>query len=143
MNIDALTDNWALWAATIPALLAAVSLVFILARRSSAGKLRHVLKAHRLAVGELAEARKSAGKAEALVRKLSGRAEKVRPRILEEAKEALADARALLKIADDKEQVAVNHVRRVIYEEFPPTRHEKLRQKHLPQDIRDNRPFSF
>ena len=62
---------------------------------------------------------------------------------MSEAKEALQDALALEKIADDKAQVTANQVRRVIFEEFPPTRHEKLRRKYLPEDVRDNRPFSF
>ena len=51
--------------------------------------------------------------------------------------------RSLAKIADDKAQVQANHVRRVIFEEFPPSRHEKLRARYLPQDVADKRPFSF
>jgi hypothetical protein len=62
---------------------------------------------------------------------------------LQEAKDAVDDANALQKILNDKVMVTENHVRRVIHDEFPPTEHDRLRRKYLPQDIKDERPFSF
>lgn len=143
MNADAFSENWALWFAVVPGLIALVLILHYLAGRTARGRLRQVVKAHRRASRELAKTRRLCHQAEARLKKLSARAEKVKPRVLQEAREALQDARSLAKIADDKEQVQANHVRRVIFEEFPPTRHDKLRAKYLPQDIADKRPFSF
>ena len=92
---------------------------------------------------ELRKALRAQQKAEKRVQKLVQRAERVKPRVLQEAREAFEDAKALQKILHDKVMVTENHVRRVIYDEFPPTQHDRLRRKHLPQDIEDNRPFSF
>jgi hypothetical protein len=82
-------------------------------------------------------------KAEVRLDSLQQAREKVRPSYLQEAKEALQDARALQKIADDRLLVAENHVRRIILEEFPPIKQHKLRLRYLPADARDPRPFSF
>ena len=67
----------------------------------------------------------------------------MKPRIIEEAKGRLADKELLAKRADDRAQVTANQLRKVIYEEFPPTRHETLRARYLPGDVADGRPFSF
>lgn len=72
-----------------------------------------------------------------------GRAARVKPRVLQEAKEAVEDARAMTGILNDKLMVAENNVRRVILDEFPPVRHERMRDKYLPQDEKDTRPTSF
>lgn len=79
----------------------------------------------------------------ARVSKLSAREGTTRPRHLQEAKEAAEDAKSLEKIANDKVQVAANHVRRVIHEEFPPVRQQQLRERYLPQDIQDDRPCTL
>jgi len=39
--------------------------------------------------------------------------------------------------------VTANKLRKTIFEEFPPARHEALRQRYLPGDAADGRPFSF
>ena len=143
MNATELTENWALWAAAVPGLIVIVSVGRYLLRRTAGGRLRQVLKKQRQATKTVAKAHKLRAKAEARVRKLDARAQKVKPRILQEAREALEDALALQKIADDNALVQANHVRRVIFEEFPPARHEKLRAKYLPQDVEDGRPFTF
>ena len=75
--------------------------------------------------------------------KLDANAGKVKPRLLQEAKDALQDARALEKIAGDKVLIAANHVRRVIHEEFPPSRQQKLRARYLPGEEQNEGPFSF
>ena len=71
------------------------------------------------------------------------KADKVKPRVLQEARNALDDARALQRIMNDRAQVTRNLVRRAIFEEFPPSRHEKLRARYLPEDVESGRPFSF
>ena len=65
------------------------------------------------------------------------------PMLVQEARDALQDARALQKIADDRLLVAENQVRRIIVEEFPPIKQLRLRRRYLPADVRDPRPFSF
>ena len=52
-------------------------------------------------------------------------------------------AYALQKIANDKAQIATNHVRRVVFDEFSRSRHDKSRARYLRGDVRDNRLFSF
>jgi hypothetical protein len=39
--------------------------------------------------------------------------------------------------------IAENHVRKIIVEEFPPRLHERLRERYLPGEGADSRPFSF
>lgn len=138
-----LAEHWALWIAIIPGALVLVYVFSLLRRRSAGGLLSRAVHDHEISSKELQRARKTVDSATARLEKLSARAGRVKPRILQESKDALEDALALVKIADDKAQVTANHLRRVIYEEFPPSKHEKLRKKYLPEDIRDNRPFSF
>ena len=40
----------------------------------------------------------------------------------------------LLKVAADQVQIAENHVRRIIVEEFPPKRHDRMRSLYLPDE---------
>ena len=74
---------------------------------------------------------------------LQRKAESVKPVRLQEATEAVQDAEALLKIADDQLLIAENHVRKIIVEEFPPRDHERMRGKYLPDGPEDGKPFSF
>jgi len=143
MGIEALRQDWAAWLAVVPALLVVVVVLRALYRRSARGQLARALKSHGKAQKNLLEARKAAEQAELKLEKLSGRSDKVKPRVLEEARGSLEDCRALEKIHADKCQVTMNQLRRVIFEEFPPARHDKLREKYLPQDVADGRPFTF
>jgi hypothetical protein len=74
---------------------------------------------------------------------LEARSDAVKPRALREAAEAVQDAEALLKIAGDQVLIAENHVRKIIVEEFPPNRHERMRGRFLPGEREDGKPFSF
>jgi len=114
-----------------------------LVQRSAGGQLRATVRALAQARQDEAKALKSVEKAERIARRLHEKADRAKPRHLQEAKDALGDARALAKIANDKVLIAQNHVRRVIYEEYPPARQEALREKYLPPQERDKRPFSF
>ena len=67
----------------------------------------------------------------------------MKPIRLQEATEAVQDAETLLKIADDQVLIAGNHVRKLIVEEFPPKRHDRMRSKYLPGEQKDDKPFSF
>lgn len=143
MNTEALTDNWALWMAAIPGAFVVLAVIYLLFRQGAHGKLRKAVKIERAALKDLNHARNMTRRSEARVRQLLEKSDAVKPRLLQEAEGTLEDARALQKIADDKAQIATNHVRRVIFDEFSPSRHDKLRAKYLPGDVRDNRPFSF
>ena len=143
MDIDALRQNWGLLVAIGLMLVVAVSIAVVVYRRSSSGQLRQVVKSLRVAERRVRDARSNVDAAERRLARLRERAASTKPRVVEEAKGALADARALDKIANDQLLIAANHVRRVIYEEFPPTKHEKLRRTYLPGDRSDERPFSF
>jgi hypothetical protein len=143
MAREILVQHWALFGAL--GMLAVVGLQLILsgAARSSSGQLRRAVSDKQEQDRIARKARAVTAKAEARLDELLKRSDKVKPSALQECKEALQDARALQKIAEDKLLIAENHVRRVIHEEFPPVRQEKLRARYLPQVARDRRPFSF
>ena len=132
MNIDALTNNWALIAAVVPALIALILILRSLVDRTANGQLRSMLKKHREMQNALDAARKLSKKTAARAEKLASKSGSVPPRTLQEAREAAEDANSLEKIAHDRVLVTANNVRRVILEEFPPVKHEKLRDKYLP-----------
>lgn len=143
MAREFLVQHWALLGAF--GLLGVVGLQLFLSgiAHSASGQLRQ-------AVSDKLEQERIARKASAVTAKAEARldgmlkkSDRVKPSALQECKEALQDARALQKIAEDKLLVAENHVRRVIHEEFPPLRQEKLRARYLPPMERDRRPFSF
>ena len=83
------------------------------------------------------------GLCHARLKKLGAKSETTRPRILQQAIDSFEDAKALEKIASDKVLIAENHVRKVIHEEYAPTKHERMRRKCLPSEKPDSRPFSF
>ncbi len=143
MNADFFNNNWALLLATVPAVIVIVSVIRQLAMQSAPGQLRSVLADHNSAMKMLVVARAQRTKAERRAEKLAAKAEQTKPRVLQEARDSARDAQALEKIAADKVLVTANHVRRVIHEEFPPTRHAELRARYLPEDVQEERPFSF
>ena len=91
----------------------------------------------------MARARRAAEKAARRLARLRAKAASVKPRRVQEAEGALEDARALQKIAEDKVLIARNHVRKLIVEEYPPTRHEALRRRLLPADEPEGTPFTM
>jgi hypothetical protein len=135
--------HWALAAAGLVGGVAVLAILWTVYRRSARGQLRARLREHRRASRAFKAAVKRANRAESRFEKLKARAANVRPSMLEEAKGTLTDARALANIASDRQQVTANRVRQVIVDEFPPSRHERLRRRYLPQDEQDDRPFSF
>ena len=143
MNPQSLTENWALWAALLPATMAVAVVAWFVYRRSARGQLRAALKTHRTAELDLARASRSVRGLQGRLQRLMKKVGKVKPRRLQEARDELEDAQALERIMNDKVQVTRNLVRRAIFEEFPPAKHERLRAKYLPEDVESGRPFTF
>ena len=143
MDWNILKSNWALAVAAVIGLVIVLIVAAHLIRRTAWGQLRQTLQSLAKARQDEAKALKSVERAEHITRRLHENADRAKPRHLQEAKDALQDARALAKIANDKILIAENHVRRVIHEEYPPVRQEALRQKYLPEPARDKKPFSF
>ena len=143
MDSSFLKSNWALLVAAIIGFVVALIIVAHLIRRSAWGQLRQTVYMLSKARQDEAKALKSLEKAEQIARRLDEYADRAKPRHLQEAKDALQDARALAKIANDKILIAENHVRLVIHEEYPPVRQEALRQKYLPDPARDKKPLTM
>ena len=131
MTIDLLIRHWALGAASVIIVAVALFVLGRLYQGSPRGRLAanvaRVRAAHRAAAK--AAARLSA--AQRRLERLQGQAEQVRPSVLTEAAGKVQDAMALRKLADDDVLVAQNHVRKVILEEFPPNRQDRLRKHYL------------
>ena len=143
MDFESFQSNWAIWLALAALLIAVVMIIPIFLKRTSRSKLNRVLDDMKEARKELRQSMRAAKKAEKRVRQMMGRANHVKPRLLQEAKDAVEDGKALAKILGDKVMIAENHVRRVIHDEFPPAKHDRMREKYLPQDGNEKRPFSF
>jgi len=143
MNLESLQSDWAIWLALAMLLIAAAMITPRLLKMTSRSKLSRVFADVKAARKELRKSVRAAKKAGKKFEKLLARADRVKPRVLQEAKESVEDVRALAKILNDKVIVAETHVRRIIYDEFPPEKHEQMRAKYLPQDVIDDRPFSF
>ncbi|MFQ6005548.1 MAG: hypothetical protein ACE5OQ_08585 [Woeseia sp.] len=143
MDFELFKSNWAIVAASAIGLIIVMIVVSRLLRLSARGQLRVTLRMLSKARREEAEALRAVRKATRRAKQLHDKADRAKPRHLQEATEALEHARSLAEIANDKLLVAENHVRRVIYEEFPPVKQERLRKKYLPDREPDGRPLSF
>lgn len=143
MNGDAFLQNWALWLAILPAVLVLMSVAADAWRRTARGQLAKRRGDYRRAARLAADARKNHDRACRRVERLERQASRTRPSVLEEARAVCSDSKTLAGIADDRVQVAANQLRKVICEEFPPDRQESLRNKFLPGEGVDRRPFSF
>lgn len=134
------------WALLVAGVIAAAVLVFIgvrLLQDSSRGRLAAEVGKLRKQEKAARKAFRAAAKARRKLEKLGARADSVKPRIVEEARGKLADAEALLKIADDQVLVARNLVRQIIVEEYPPKRHEAMRRRLIPEIAREEKPFTM
>lgn len=143
MTIELATTHWALLSASV---LGCAVVMFVLWRLwldSAPGQVRVELRRLRHAEQEARKPRLAAEKLRATLSRLQARADSVKPRRLEEVAGELQDQEALLKIANDKVLIARNHVRRIIVEEFPPQRHDAMRNKYLGKDDDPGLPFSF
>lgn len=134
MSVELLTKNWALVAASVLGTGIFLFVIFRTFQDSSRGRLNAAVATLKQREKEARVAKKAVSKAEAKLERLRSKAESVKPRIAQEASETLEDARSLLKIADDQVLVARNHVRKIIVEDYPPKRHQAMRDKYLGQE---------
>ena len=133
MDADFAVRNWALLLAASLAAVVCLFVAYHLFRQSAQARFGAALA--RLKAGER-KARAAAtafAKATSRLQKLQTRAASVRPRRLEEASEAVEDARLARQNADDQLLVARNELRKAIVEEYPPKRHAVLRRRYLQE----------
>ncbi len=142
MDWNLFISNWALVVAGGIGVVLALVIIGQLTTRTGWGQLRQNLHLLAKARKNEAKAMKAVEKAESIAKRLDENAEQTKPRLLQEAKDVLQDARALAKIANDKLMVAENHVRLIILDEYPPDQQEALRKKYLPDPARDKKPLS-
>jgi hypothetical protein len=131
MTLDLLQQHWALLVAGI---VGAAVVLFAGWRAwldSPRGRLHLARKQLRAKIREARKQRRAGGRATVRLDRLVTKSDSVRPSRLEEATDAVRDAQALLKIANDQVLIAENHVRKIIVEEFPPKHHERMRRKYL------------
>ena len=134
------------WAPLIAGIVGAAVLLFAGCRAwldSARGRLYRTRRRLGAAVVEAERQRKRLLQQSERLERLHERAQSVKPVRLQEAAEAVEDAKALLKIANDQVLIAENHVRKIIVEEFPPKDHERMRRKYLPGEGSDGKPFTF
>ena len=143
MNAEDLQTHWALLLASATGVVLLLLGLAHFARTSARGQLRRMQKALDQERARLVKAKAVVDKAERQKSRLLRHADGVKPRLLQESAEALEDAKALAKIAAERVMIAENRLRRVILEEFPPTQHEKLRNRYLPEAPADKKPFTF
>lgn len=143
MAMEFLQRYWALAGASVLLTAVALKLAYGAFSDSGRGQLLRMVHSHRKQRAAAINAQRVVEKAAARVQKMQSKRDSSKPRHVQEGIEALEDARALKKIADDQLLIAANHVRKVILEEFPPKRHARLRAKYLPEDQPDGKPFTF
>jgi hypothetical protein len=143
MALTFLQQYWALFGSSVVATTVLIFVVWRVWLDSARGRLRVARRRMRAKRLEAQRQRKALQKLSSRLDHLESRADSVKPRLLREAAEAVQDAEALLKIAHDQVLIAENHVRKIIVEEFPPQRHDRMRSKYLTGERQDARPFSF
>ena len=137
MTVDLIIRNWAL---VVAGILGSGILLFVLVRlyrESDRGQLGNRVRALQACYKEVSRAQKGLDKASERLDALRENAPTVKPRYVEEAGEAMEDARMLLNNANDQVLIAEKDVRQLILDEYPPNRQEALRQKYLAADPGD------
>ena len=143
MTLEYATTHWALLSASVLGLAVVMFVVWRIWLDSARGQLRGALRTLRQAERDATCQELNARKSAATLVRLQAKAESVKPSRLQEVAGTLQDAEALLKIAMDRVLIAQNHVRRIIVEEYPPKKHERMRNKYLGQVDDKGLPFSF
>ena len=131
MTMQLLTQNWALVAASVMGLAILLFVLYRLHEASPRGRLSAHVAVLRKHKNEVTQAETRLAKASEKLSALRSKADAIKPRLLSEAEEAIQDARSLQNIAGDQVLRAKKLVREVILEEFPPKRHDGLRNKYL------------
>ncbi len=143
MTVDFISRNWSLLIAGVLATGIVLFLLFRVFSDSARGRLRSEVKRLNQCYKDYQRARKASDKAAERLATLEQKAASVKPRRIQEASEALEDARMLQKIAEDQVMIAENYVQKLIVDEFPPKQHSALRDKHLRRHAEDGKPFTF
>ena len=133
MTLEYLTQNWAL---AIASVLGTAVLLFVINRvlqDSAGGRLREMVRQLRRREHDDRAARRGVDKALAKLERLQAKADSVKPRHAQAARETLEDAREIQKIVDDQVLIARNNVRTLILEEYAPKRHAAMRKKYLEE----------
>lgn len=143
VTVEFLIRHWSLLLASVLFTAIALFVLFRVFTDSARGQLGARVRALSGRYRDVDSARSAVARAERKLGALEKKAARVKPRHLEESREALADARALLKIASDQVLIAENHVRKIIVEEYPPERQESLRERYLRPTDGQEKPFSF
>lgn len=143
MTIDFLARNWALVIASVLATAVLLFIVFRVLQDSPRGRLRATVRQLRRREAAASKACRAVDKAAAKLDRLQANSAAEKPRHVQEATGSLQDARALQKITHDQVLVARNHVRKLILEEYPPKRHEAMRDRFLGHENPDTTPFKL
>lgn len=107
------------------------------------GRLHRQRRELRYRLYRFRQAEKAAERARRAHTKLQSRAQHVRPKQLRAAAENAEDLQTLLRQAKEKVAIAENHVRRILLDEYPPAKQQRLLKKYLPEQGRKNTPFRF
>jgi hypothetical protein len=143
MTLEFLQQNWAILAASVLGTAVALFVAYRAFDGSARGQLLRAVRLHQARRQAATKAQRVADKVAARLQKLHTKRDSAKPRHIQEGAEALEDAEALRKIAQDQVLIAANHVRKIILEEYPPKRHARLRARYLPEDEPDKKPFTF
>jgi uncharacterized membrane protein YccC len=143
MTLEFASTHWALLSASVLGLAVGMFVVWRVWLDSARGQLRAALRRLRKAENDVSRQQLAVRKSAATHARLKAKAESVKPSRLQEVAGTMQDAEALLKIATDQVVIARNHVRRIIVEEYPPKKHEEMRNKYLGQVDDKGLPFSF
>jgi len=131
MTIDYLQQNWALVIASVLGLGIVLFVLFRASQDSRRGRLGSALTYLRDRERAAQAAAKAVEKATTKLERLRTKADSVAPKQAEKAREALLEAQEIEKLIDDQLLIARNNVRMLIFEEFPPKRHDAMRKKYL------------
>ena len=140
---ELLTQYWALAAALAIAGIVAIVVLRLLWRNSRRGRLKALVKERRQCRNMAIDANKRYNKARRKLNKLDARADKVPPKSLDEARGLTEDAARLCQIRSDQLKVVENKLRQLIVEEYPPTRHDRLRKRFDLAEHAQSGPFTF
>lgn len=136
MTVDWIAANWALVIASVLALALLLFVGWRVWEDSAGGRLQIARRNYERSRRERNAIQRRADARTHKLARLRDRAQDVSPRRLEEVAADLEDARALLKIAEDRVLVTAARLREIIVEEYPPRRHDALRRRYLGDDAR-------
>ena len=131
MTIDDLQQYWALVIASVLGLGIVLFVLFRVSQDSRRGRLGSALTYMRDRERAAQAAAKVVEKATTKIERLRARSDSVAPKQAENARDALQEAQELEKLIADQLLIARNNVRMLIFEEYPPKRHEAMRSKYL------------